>query len=56
MEKKLNGEEVLGDEIKELRVDDVTGMDKAIREGFVGVSLIRVEDKDNRENKIIFRK
>ncbi len=56
MEMELKDQKDLSGEKRELRVDNVKGMESALQEGFLGVSLTRASDRDNKHNLVIFQK
>lgn len=56
MEKQLDGKSSLGNEVVEVECDDVATLNEVLSNGFIGESLIRSEDRNDRKNKIVFRK
>lgn len=56
MEKLLNTSSLLGKETKQIKVDEVDALERTLREGFVGIDLIRSKDLNNKNNLIVFKK
>lgn len=56
MEKQLYGKSSLRNEVVEVECDDVVPLNEVLSNGFIGESLIRSEDRNDRKNKIVFRK
>ncbi len=56
MEKLLDGGRRVGVEIANVECDDTITLNRVLTDGFIGMSLIRSEDGNDKKNKIIFGK